>query len=227
MDALERTELAQRYVELALDDRGGSDAVRLILEHVVDGRLGLLELYEHVLAPAQTELGDRWHRNEISVADEHYATELTRRVMALASGFSPVPRPQRGTVVLAAPAEEAHDLPLRMAFDLLEREALDVRLLGAVTPTAALAAFVERTRPDAVAFTCSTAEAARGAEEAVAAVRRIDPSIRVVLAGRYVALHPALAQHAGADAYVTALGSGIRLIGELVDERRGSRGASS
>ena len=222
MTPVDGADLAGRYVELVLSERhAGADAVKLLLDPVLGGTLELADLYEHVLAPAQVEIGERWHRNEISVADEHYATELTRRVMTLASGFTPVPRPEHGVVVLAAPPDEAHDLPLRMAFDLLVREGLDVRLLGALTPTGALAAFVERTRPDLVALTCATVGAAGGAEAAVAAVRALDETVAVVLAGRYVALHPRLARQSGADAYVTSLRKGVELIVSLVDRRRG------
>ncbi len=52
------------------------------------------ELYLNVLLPAQAELGRMWLAGEINVAEEHFASQATRMVMAQLT--RPQPHRRRG-----------------------------------------------------------------------------------------------------------------------------------
>lgn len=59
--------------------------------------------------PALIEVGDRWHRGEISVAAEHFATQFVRRKLAgLLSLFDG--SGQRGTIIVGCAPSELHDV---------------------------------------------------------------------------------------------------------------------
>jgi 5-methyltetrahydrofolate--homocysteine methyltransferase len=87
-------------------------------------------------------------------------------------------------VMLAAPAGELHVVALRMVDNLLRNAGYDIVMLGADVPPEALAASVNRRRPDVV---CLTATMAGGADQAVATIRALQqrwPAVRFVIGGR-------------------------------------------
>jgi DNA-binding transcriptional MerR regulator/methylmalonyl-CoA mutase cobalamin-binding subunit len=85
-----------------------------------------------VLLPYLRGLGERWERGEITVAHEHFATNVVRaRVAALGRGWGRGAGPR---ALLACPPGEAHDIAL-MAFGVvLYRSGWRVHYLGADTP---------------------------------------------------------------------------------------------
>jgi MerR family transcriptional regulator, light-induced transcriptional regulator len=105
-------------------------------------------LLRDVLMPYLHELGDRWKRGELSVAQEHFASNVLRgRMLGLARGWG------RGTgarALLACPAGERHDLGL-MAFGLALRErGWRIDYLGPDTPVESIEEAARRTDPSVV-----------------------------------------------------------------------------
>ena len=142
-------EVRARYLsaQLAGDRR---EALRVLLEDGLDGGLDVLTLQHDVVGSAQHEIGRRWMRNEVSIAQEHMASAISQ--LALAALFeraTPAPRLDR-KLVLACVEGELHDLPARMAADLLELSGFDVRFLGANVPNDHLVEFVVAEQPDAI-----------------------------------------------------------------------------
>jgi methanogenic corrinoid protein MtbC1 len=209
-------EVVGRYLELVLAGRRG-EALEAALGPLERGELDLAALYDEVLSPAASEIGERWHGGSITVADEHLATHLARYVMAQARGIAGEGTGGgRGTVVLACPPAEQHELALEMLSDLLERAGFDVRLLGAATPARDLTDYVRRERPDLIAFSCATALAMPGLLTTIAAVRAASPESRIVIGGRAVAAYPTLGRVAGVDATCDSLTEAVSVIGALV-----------
>jgi methanogenic corrinoid protein MtbC1 len=101
-----------------------------------------------VLLPYLHDLGDRWESGEVSVAQEHFASNLLRgRLTALARGWDRGVGPR---AVLACVEGERHDLPL-VAFGLaLRGHGWRIGYLGADTPVASLVDAARELSPDAV-----------------------------------------------------------------------------
>ena len=117
--------------------------------------------------PALEEIGELWSLEQISVAEEHYATEVTAQLLTtLAPDRRLAPTRGRLAVVTASP-DELHALGARMLADLLERGGWEVIALGAAAPADALADLVATECPDVVALSTSTVGRLPGAEEAV------------------------------------------------------------
>jgi DNA-binding transcriptional MerR regulator len=90
-----------------------------------------------VVLPYLHDLGDRWERGQVSIAGEHFASNLLRgRLAGLARGWGYGQGPR---AVLACPPGEQHDLPLLMFGIVLHRCGWRVEYLGASTPIAELA----------------------------------------------------------------------------------------
>ncbi len=144
--------LVDRYLDLALAGDSGS-AVDLALETLELGG-SPAAFVTGVLVPAQREVGNRWHRDEIGVADEHIATGTAAAVVHALSRRVPVPAgPAR--VVLGCAEGDWHSMTTQLLAVELRTLGIGVTVLGASTPAAHLARFLERYRPDAFAVSCS------------------------------------------------------------------------
>ena len=107
---------------------------RLLAARSLDGAL------RDVVLPVLHEIGERWERGEISVAQEHYATELLAgRLRGLAREWDDGLGPR---AVLACPSGERHDIGLLCCGLALHRRGWRVTYLGPDTPVEALASTV-------------------------------------------------------------------------------------
>ena len=95
------------------DDDGAHEALDRLL-----GLHGLERAIREAVMPYLRELGERWARGEVSVAQEHFASRLLEgRLLALARGWNKGPGRR---AVLACPSGEQHTLPL-VCFGLVLR----------------------------------------------------------------------------------------------------------
>jgi MerR family transcriptional regulator, light-induced transcriptional regulator len=105
-------------------------------------------LLADVVMPYLHDLGDRWERGEVSVAQEHLASNVLRgRLLGLARGWG---RGAGRRALLACPEGEWHDLGL-IAFGLaLRGRGWRIDYLGPDTPVDSLAEAARRTDPSVV-----------------------------------------------------------------------------
>jgi DNA-binding transcriptional MerR regulator len=111
-------------------------------------RLSIDTLLRDVIVPYLHELGERWEQNDISIAQEHFASTLLRgRLLGLARGWG---RGIGPVAVLACAPGEQHDLGL-IAFGLaLRARGWRIVYLGTDTPIASLADTARSCTPAAV-----------------------------------------------------------------------------
>src|SRR5688500_12450197 len=87
------------------------------------------EVCLQVFSPVLIEIGDRWHRREATVAQEHFASYLIlRRLTSLFQVYAPASG--RGTIVAACAPEEQHELGILMLAVFLVRRSWHVVYLG-------------------------------------------------------------------------------------------------
>jgi MerR family transcriptional regulator, light-induced transcriptional regulator len=113
-------------------------------------------LLSDVVMPYLHDLGERWQRGELSVAQEHFASNILRgRLLGLARGWGRGPGPR---ALLACPEGERHDLGL-IAFGLALRErGWRIDYLGADTPVDSLEDTAQRTDPSVVVLSAVRSE---------------------------------------------------------------------
>jgi MerR family transcriptional regulator, light-induced transcriptional regulator len=90
-----------------------------------------------VLLPVLRAIGDGWERGEVSIGQEHFATNLLRgRLLGVARGWMTGIGP---VAVLACPAGERHDLGLIVFGLALHARGWRIAFLGAETPLESIA----------------------------------------------------------------------------------------
>jgi methanogenic corrinoid protein MtbC1 len=75
-----------------------------VIRQAIADKLTTAQIDEEIITPALWLVGELWERGEISVADEHIATEICIRVLALQREVRRVARQRRShRIMLAAP----------------------------------------------------------------------------------------------------------------------------
>ena len=77
-----------------------------------------IQIYDQVLIPAQIEVGERWHKGELSVAEEHLATQISYAAMNLLRETPYVCLPLGCSVVVTSVEDESHEFGARAFADL-------------------------------------------------------------------------------------------------------------
>jgi methanogenic corrinoid protein MtbC1 len=177
--------LARAYAEALL--AGDEVAAEAVISDAIEANLSVAEVSEDIIAPALWLVGELWQRGEISVGDEHLATEITLRVLALHHEARRVQRARGGRrVMLATPSGELHVVGLRMLGGLLREAGYDVVMLGADVPAAALARSASRHEVDVI---CLSVTMAGGADRALISIYEVQqerPSTGFVIGGSAV-----------------------------------------
>lgn len=156
-----------------------------------------------VVVPYLKRLGDRWERHEITVAQEHFASNLLRaRLGGLSRGWGE----GRGPVaLLACPPGELHDLPLLKFGIVLHQQGWRVRYLGQDIPLDDLLHAAQTVAPAIIVlaatvpdhFTTHASELAGLAREFPLAIAGNGSTGEVAdaIGARHLALDPVTAAH--------------------------------
>jgi MerR family transcriptional regulator, light-induced transcriptional regulator len=164
---------------------GDEIAADIAVREAMDAGLSTADIDERLIAPAMWLVGELWERGEITVAEEHIATEITTRVVALQREARRVAKSRRGRrVLLATPAGERHVVALHMVSNLLHGAGYDIVMVGHDVPAAALGASARLHRANVVCMSSTMPGQSSRVLEAIDAVRTEWPSAAFVIGGR-------------------------------------------
>jgi excisionase family DNA binding protein len=141
----------------------------------------LIDLCEHVIAPALRRIGDGWEAGRVSIAQEHRASAICERLIA-AHSRQPAGRP-RGTAVVATPPGDRHSLPSLMAAACLREKHWRVHHLASDLPTEEVSRLAGQVGAGLVVLSSAMSEPAQQAQLAAQAITATRPHLNV-LAGR-------------------------------------------
>src|SRR5688500_3708756 len=133
MRSMNNSSVAASYCEHYLAALLQGDAVKAgdVVTDALQHGVGVASLYLEIMVPAQVEIGERWHRHEIDVAQEHLATQITLGQMQRLRATVPAPRSNGRHAVVAAVEDEHHDIGARVVADFLAMDGWAVDFLGA------------------------------------------------------------------------------------------------
>jgi methanogenic corrinoid protein MtbC1 len=113
----------------------------------------LAAVLRDVVLPYLAELGERWASGEVTIIQEHFASNVIRgRLAGLARGWGDGEGPR---AVLACPPGELHDLPLLIFGIILNRCGWRVEYFGVNTPIVELVNDARRSPPELIVVAAS------------------------------------------------------------------------
>lgn len=206
---------AERYFNAALADP--IEAQRVADELATAG-MALKEIYVNVLQPAMHRAGELWQANRLTVAEEHYFTAVTQRVMAALYSAEQRAARRGPAIVVACVADELHELGARMVSDLLALEGYRSHYLGASMPPRAIVDFACIKGARVLAISASIAPHLAPVRETIELVRA-DPrgaAMKVLVGGGPFSRIPQLWRAVGADASAPDAASALTEVARLV-----------
>lgn len=112
-----------------------------------------------VIQPVLVDLGEAWHRGELPIAVEHYATQFCmQHMMSMLSAAALPVHP--GTIIAACAPGEQHQVGLLMLVIMLRWRGWDVKYLGPDLPLDQFAEAVHPMRPQILMFSATRMETA-------------------------------------------------------------------
>lgn len=156
---------------------------------------------EQLLLPLLREVGDRWHRGEVSVAAEHFGSSIVRgKILALLELMRH--RSDDHRVVCACPPGEWHEIGLMMFAMQAASQGWEVVYLGANLPLEGLAEAARGTagrRADLAALSIAQRHEPEALRQLLLAARAALPrEAPLLIGGRGVVGREELARAAGA-----------------------------
>jgi methanogenic corrinoid protein MtbC1 len=186
-----------------------------VVEAAVRAGADILDVYVDVLGPAMAEVGHQWALDQITVAQEHFATEATAQLLGMLAPDRRIPPTQGRLAIVSGSPDEQHVLGSRMVGDVLQRAGWEVICLGGATPPGDLADLTEAECPDLVALSTSTAGRLPGVQEVLGRLVALKPRPFVAVGGPLYTEAAAEAARAwGADLATTDLRALLSVVRE-------------
>ncbi len=146
-----------------------------------------------VIQPAMHEIGERWMRNEMTVWQEHLASNLVRQKLVAVLQAQPMLSPAAPYLIAAcAPAEE-HELGLLILTLLARRNGWRTAYLGQETPLTDLADLARNSKPNLIVISVTTVIGLTGLIPWL--VEESRPAPALAFGGRMPNLLPSLREH--------------------------------
>lgn len=171
---------ADRLRQLLID--GDDPGARTLIRRLADDGTPVVDLIQHVIAPPLREIGDAWHRGELSIWVEHRSSAIVERALG---DIVPNPRGRRrGTAVVGAITGDQHALPTTMAAAALRDDQWHVHHLGADVPVDEFVAACAESRADIAVLTVTNPALGKAPERAADTLRSMGTDTIVGAPGR-------------------------------------------
>ncbi|HPF14483.1 MAG TPA: cobalamin-dependent protein [Planctomycetota bacterium] len=192
--------LAGLYLE-ALRSGDEATATKLLFQAAKPDQLGIRTVMEEVLSPAMREIGRLWHNGQATVAEEHYVTQVTTKVLAQLLAQAPH-APQRGkTALLAGVAGNAHSFGLQVVAGHFELAGWRTICLGSDTPSASVAEAAVALGAHVVLLGATLGTQLAETQATLAAVRVLCPGAKIVVGGAACSRDQSAWERLGADGF--------------------------
>jgi methanogenic corrinoid protein MtbC1/DNA-binding XRE family transcriptional regulator len=191
------TKVREAYSIAVLD--GDAEAAGRVVDQGLASGVIPSKLYLDVLMPVQVDIGSRWHRGEVTIPQEHMATQITLRQMARLRSMLKTRLKLGLKAVVSSVEGDQHFVGAQAVADFLVVDGWEVDFLGADVPTDHLVPFVKARGAHLVCVSVSLDSLMPTATNLVQELRKIPAPPKILIGGASVVMNPTLAKQAGAD----------------------------
>lgn len=146
-------ELTPRLLELSL--KCDQKSVNKILNSLYLLRQDLTSIYEDLITPVLHAVGEMWHAGELSISQEHLASQTIRDAIIELQNVVVKPANTKGKAFVLTLSDELHDISAKMVQHLLEIKGFQVLYSGQKTPPEDGIHVFESFQPDRVYLSSS------------------------------------------------------------------------
>lgn len=157
------------------------ETAALLISAYLEGQ-SLAALFDQVVKPSMHSIGELWFRGELSIADEHLATQTAIAAVQKLRSVIHRPTPTGIRALICGVEGDLHELPIHLLHALLEAEGWDVINLGSNTPFFTLVEALPKHRPQLLCISTKLmTDPDRGARD-YAQVRKVAGKLNTAIA---------------------------------------------
>lgn len=194
------------------------DAIQLVMD-LAESQTAIKDIYIHIFQDALYEIGHRWERNEVTIAEEHYCTAVTQ--LAISRLYPYLFRQEKNghSLLAACVGGESHEVGLRMVADFFELEGWSTYYLGANMPTEQIVESAEKSRPQVLALSATLSHHVSQLSAIIEAVRQTPAlaNMLILVGGQPFNRQPDLWNEVGSDAYAANANGAVDTINRLIN----------
>ncbi len=207
---------AKQYLSFLLQ-ANRKEAQSLIDDLLKNGQ-SIPDLYEHIFAATQYELGMLWQTNAITVAHEHYCTAATQSIMSTLYPYIINAEKKKYKMMGCTVAGGLHELGIRMLSDSFEKDGWDTYYMGASMPDTNIISAVKEQQADILAISVTMPFDINKAETLINKIR-IDQTLsnlKIIVGGHPFNLVPELWKRIGADGFAKNAREAVELANQMM-----------
>lgn len=193
----------------SLDDDDKPNAVRVALDALETGKIGIIELYTTVLMPTLNEMGLEKERESTVIWKEHFRTSVVKTIVeycyprVVNEGLKNTLKNGRKKILVFCPAEEYHDIGARLMSDVFTLLGHNTFYIGGNTPPDALLQAMVHLKPEVIAMGVSNYFNLVAAKKTIEDVRKIlGDGIIIILGGTAFDDNISVVKEIGGNYYV-------------------------
>lgn len=187
-----------------------------VVEESINSQSEVGKFFENVVKPAMYRVGSKWQQGEVSVAEEHLASSTVSRVISTLYSRFITFEESKGKAVVAAVANEFHEIGSRIIADSLELAGWDVDHLGVNAPIPDLVDLLVDKKPFLLGLSLAIPFNVTSAIETIEEVRNRPEieGIKIIIGGKALNDNPELWKKTGADAFCRNSEEAMNVAGE-------------
>jgi len=164
--------------------QGDKEKCISIVEKLITEKIDIKDIYVDLLQRSLYHVGKMWEQGQLSIADEHMGTEITKCLMNKYADKITANKKVGKTALITCVDKEFHEIGARMAADVFELNGWNTYFLGASTPTSEIVKFIEIKKPDVVGLSFSFYMNLLRLLEVIDHIRKNYPDQKIIIGGQ-------------------------------------------
>lgn len=213
-----KKELCQSYLDSLLKFQ--ELEARSVLNQALEQLGGLSEVYRKVIQPVQYEVGRLWQAGHVSVTQEHYCTEVTRKLLSgLMNPLQPVSTESPKFLGLCVEGE-LHSMGIQMVCDAIILGGYPAIFLGGNAPFTGLPELIRNENVILLGISVSIPYHLHEASELIQKVKSasLKRTPKIMVGGLAFNRYPDVWKKVGADIYLPDAASAFEYAQKLFDQ---------
>ncbi len=157
-----------------------------IVEDLISQKVEIKEIYVDLFQRSMYHVGKMWEQGQLSIADEHIGTEITKSLMNKYASRITSNKKVGKTALITCVDKEFHEIGARMAADVFELNGWDTYFLGASMPTREILKFIEVKKPDIVGLSFNFYMNIMRLLEVIDHIKKNYPAQKIIVGGQGV-----------------------------------------
>jgi methanogenic corrinoid protein MtbC1 len=148
---------------------------------ILNRNISAKEIFEDILKEVMYEIGQLWEKGDVTVAMEHYATNVVRKAINYIYIDNNLSLKNRKAILLATPHEQ-HTLGIEMISSYLELNGVESINVGSNVPLRSLTELIDIYQPDFVMISVTLRDHINGLEVLLESIK--DSVNKVIIGGQ-------------------------------------------